>query len=339
MSVRPVLSLLGALALAAACAGPAATPTPAPTAAPTPAPTPTQIAWPDELILGLVPSREADVLVENAKPLTDHLTQVLSQQAGKTVTVTGFVPQDYTGLVSAMKTGQADIGAFGPFSMLQAVDEAGALMILQSVRFGSATYHSQWFTNDPGTYCNDDPVADDKGWLGCNGTVGATTGPLAEDAVAKIAAGTKVAFVEQASTSGYIFPALMLKNAGIDPETGIAPIFAGSHDNSVLAVYNGDAPVGVSFDDARGNVDEEFPDVGQKVVVFAYSAEIPNDGWVVRSELPQDLQAAITQALLDYAASEDGKATLKSIYNIDGLQVANPAAFDVVREAADKLGL
>lgn len=295
--------------------------------------------WPDELVLGLVPSREADVLIENAEPLTEYLSQVLSERAGKTVTVTGFVPQDYTGLVAAMETGQAHIGAFGPFSLLQARDRAGAEIILQSVRFGSATYHTQWFTNEPDKYCEDEPVADDRGRMGCNGTVEASEGPLGEEAIARIEPGTRVSFVEQSSTSGYIFPALQLIEAGIDPETDIDPIFSGGHDNSVLAVYNGDAEVGVSFDDARGTIAEEFPDVWEKVIVFAYSQEIPNDGWVVAGDLPDDLKEAITQALLDYADSEEGQEVLNSIYEIDDLVRADPAAFDVVERAAEELGV
>ncbi|MGH2451808.1 MAG: phosphate/phosphite/phosphonate ABC transporter substrate-binding protein [Candidatus Limnocylindria bacterium] len=295
--------------------------------------------WPDRLVLGLVPSREADVLIENAEPLTEYLSQYLSDQAGRTITVEGFVPQDYTGLVAAMETGQAHIGAFGPFSLLQARDRAGAEIILQSVRFGSSTYHTQWFTNQPDKYCEDDPVENDDGMLGCNGTVEASEGPIGEDAIARIAPGTTVSFVEQSSASGYIFPALQLIEAGIDHETDIEPIFSGGHDNSVLAVYNGDAEVGVSFDDARGTIAEEFPDVGEKVVVFALSTEIPNDGWVVAGDLPDDLKEAITQALLDYADSEEGKEVLGSIYEIDDLVPADQEAFVVVENAARELGV
>jgi phosphonate transport system substrate-binding protein len=98
---------------------------------------------PDPLVLGLVPSREADVLVENAQPLADYLGEQLG------VTVESYVPQNYPGLVSAMRTGQAHIGAFGPFGLIQSVDEAGAEIILQSARDGAVTYHTQWMTNDP----------------------------------------------------------------------------------------------------------------------------------------------------------------------------------------------
>jgi len=332
---KPIMGMLAALALvAAACAGPG---TP-----PTGTGSPAATEWPDELVLGLVPSREADVLIESAKPLTDYLTAELSELAGKAVTVEGFVPTDYTGLVTAMETDQADIGAFGPFSLLQARDRAGAEIVLQSVRFGSATYHTQWFTNDPDTYCMDEPVADEDGWLYCNGTLEASEGPVGEEAIALIEPGTAVAFVETSSTSGYIFPAVQLINLTDieDPIADLEAVESGGHDNAVLAVYNSDGPmVGVSFDDARTSAFEAVPEDPEKVVVFAYSSEIPNDGWAVRGELPQEVKDAIVQALLDYAASEEGKATLDAIYEIDDLVAADLDAFDVVQQAADELGI
>ena len=126
--------------------------------------------WPDNIVLGLVPSREADVLVENAKPLADALAAALSDMSGRTITVESFVPQDYTGLVEAMRTGQADIGAFGPFALVQSRDHAGAEIILQSVRFGALTYHTQWITNEPGQVLHRQPVANRTACC-CNGTL------------------------------------------------------------------------------------------------------------------------------------------------------------------------
>ena len=309
------------------------------------------VEWPDTIVLGLVPSREANTLVENAKPLTDALAAALSEAAGKDVTVEGFVPTDYTALVEAMGTGQADIGAFGPFALLQARDRSGAEIILQSVRNGGATYHTQWFTNNPDKYCADDPVENERMvndapvmFLNCNGTEHAADeaaqGPAGEDAIALIEAGTTVSFVEETSASGFIFPALQLLEAGkVDPlsDDDITRVFAGGHDASVLAVLNGDAEVGVSFDDARTIVAGDNPDVASDVVVFALSPEIPNDGWAVRGDLPAEVKSAITQALLDYAASDDGKAVLDSIYEIDDLVEADQAAFDVVEQAAEQV--
>ncbi len=306
--------------------------------------------WPDEIVVGFVPSREADALVEDISALETALAEGLSAAAGRDITVEGFVPTDYTGLVTAMQSGQAHIGAFGPFSLLQARDLAGAEIILQSERNGGATYHTQFFTNDPATYCTDDPVENERSvgddaiavFLNCNGTEHGpderAEGPVAEDAIAGITAGTTVAFVEETSASGYIFPATIFLNNGIDPVTDLERVFAGSHDASVIAVCEGDAAVGVSFDDARA-IAESTCDIPGQVVTFAYGPEIPNDGWAVLPDLPDALKEAITQTLLDYAATEEGQATLEAIYEIDNLVPADEASFEIVQDAADQLGI
>jgi phosphonate transport system substrate-binding protein len=297
--------------------------------------------WPDSITIGFVPSREADALVEKIQPVAD----VLAADLG--IEVKGVVSNDYTGLVEAMGSGQADIGAFGPTALLQARDRAGAEIILQSVRNGGATYHTQWMTNNPDKYCSDTPVenersgGDDKTltFLNCNGTDHDATeiveGPLGEDALPKVK-GAKVAFVEQTSSSGYVFPALQLVQAGLDYQTDIDPIFAGSHDAAAIAVCNGDAEVGVSFDDARSIATTDC-DLATKVVVFAYSPEIPNDGWAVRGDLPDSLKTAITQSLLDFAKSDDGKKVLDEIYQIDDLVPAKEGAYDIVEEATEQI--
>ncbi|CAN5686396.1 phosphate/phosphite/phosphonate ABC transporter substrate-binding protein [soil metagenome] len=354
MKHRRAIPLVFALALVGAACSPGGAATTAPSApgasapgasAPGGSPDSPSVApsmdgeMPEELVIGFVPSREADALVETIQPVADFLSTELG------IPVEGVVTTDYTGLVTAMESDQAHIGAFGPFSLLQARDRAGAEIILQSERFGSATYHTQFMTNNPDMYCDDEPVEieaeiDDEPvtFLNCNGTADAEDGPVAEEKIATIPEGTTVSFVEQASASGYIFPATILLNNDIDPETGVTPLFAGSHDASVIAVCNGDAEVGVAFDDARTAAETEC-DVSNEVVVFAYGPEIPNDGWAVAGDLPQDLKDQIKQALLDYSASEEGAQVLNDIYEIDALVEADLDSFTIVEDAARQLGI
>ena len=129
----------------------------------------------------------------------------------------------------------------------------------------------------------------------------------------------------------------MLLQAGIDPETGVEPLFAGSHDASVIAVCEGQASVGVSFDDARTAATTDC-DVPGSVVVFAYGPEIPNDGIAVAGSLSDDLKGRIKQALLDYASTEAGPAVLESIYEITAFTEPNVEALEIVRQAVTELG-
>ena len=293
--------------------------------------------WPDKIVLGLVPSQDVDELVETAKPLAD----LLSEELG--IEVESFVPQSYTALVEAMNTGQAQIGAFGPVALVQAQDRAGAVPILQSIRFGAATYHTQWMTNDPDRFCEDEPVeeTDDEGnvYLYCNGTAEAETGPVGEEALNNVEEGETIFFVDAASASGYYYPATQLANVtGLDPLSDIDGQFAGGHPNAVQAVARGDAAVAVSFDDARTQVVEEDPEIGTKAIVFAYSAEIPNDGIAVSGDLPESLQQAIEDAFLAIADSEEGAQALFDVYEIEGLQEADLEALDEARKVEENFG-
>lgn len=297
---------------------------------------------PEELVIGFVPSVEAGALVEDIQPLAEYLTEALG------IPVEGFVSSDYAALVTAMETGQAHIAALPPFGLVQAVDRAGAEMILQSDRFGSTSYHTQFMTTDPDKYCSDEPVVNERSegeemlpYLNCNGTARAfdesPEGPIGVEALEAVEPGTAVSFVEQTSASGYIFPATIFATMGLDPETDLEPIFAGGHDASVIAVCNGQAEVGVSFDDARSDAVTDC-DVANTVVVFAYGPEIPNDGLAVAGDLSEDLKASIKQALLDYAASEEGVAVLDSIYNITAFGEPNLESLQIIRDAVEQLG-
>ncbi|WP_028646985.1 phosphate/phosphite/phosphonate ABC transporter substrate-binding protein [Nocardiopsis sp. CNT312] len=289
---------------------------------------------PDTLVLTLTPSAEQGELIESAQPLADMLEERLG------IEVEPNVPTDYAGVIVALESGQADIaGGLGPRQMVQAEEQAGADLALQSERYGSTIYVTQWFTNDPDTYCDTDPV-DVDGFLFCNGVEEATDpseGPIAADTVEKVA-GAKVAFVDFGSTSGYAVPSLQLLNAGVDPEEDIEPIFAGGHDNSVLAVLEGDADVGVSYQDARQDVADQAPDVGQEVVVFGWSEPIPNDGFALNGNLPEDLKQEINDALLDIMSTEEGAAVMGELYSIDDLLPIESSDYDVIRELEAELG-
>lgn len=293
-------------------------------------------ADPEELILGLVPSQDQDSLVEDA----EVLGQLIGDELG--IPVTTFVSTDYSALVAGMQTGQADIGMFGPVALVQAADQAGATPILQSVRFGASTYHTQWFTNDPDTYCTTDVVTitDDDGndLTYCNGTDTAETGPAGEDGLAAVTAETAISMVDAASASGYYYPATQLQEVnGLDP-LALNVSFAGGHPNSVLAVQRGDFPVGVSFDDARTSVVEEQPTIGTDVTVFAYSAEIPNDGVAVRGDLSDDLKQRIADAMVAVIGTEEGATAFDEVYEIEGLVPADLDALDAARQVAANFG-
>ncbi|CAN5640850.1 phosphate/phosphite/phosphonate ABC transporter substrate-binding protein [soil metagenome] len=259
---------------------------------------------PDRLVLGMVPSREADVIVDSLQPIADMLAARLL------IPVDTFVSTNFVGLVEAVGTGRVDIGLFGPAALVQAMDVHGAEVILASVRRGSTTYRSQFNVR-----C--DSGIDDF-----------------EDL-----RGGSIAFVDPGSASGYQFPYVSLLQRGINPDTEMTSIFAGSHDAAALAVYNGDVDVAVTFggspgSDGRETIEADFPDVKDVVCVLGFSDDIPNDGAVVRQGLDPELVEQITQAMIDIAETDEGRVHTEALFNVTGFARVDAEAYDIVREVS-----
>jgi len=135
--------------------------------------------------------------------------------------------------------------------------------------------------------------------------------------------GKTFCFVDPISTSGYIVPRILLKAAGVDPDTAFkATVNAGSHQNVAAAVYKGDCDAGVTYINVLtdATLNTTYPDLQTKVVVFADGERIPNDGVQYIKTLDPKLQAITTEALLAMAADPGGKAVLKKLYTIDAFQ-------------------
>ena len=324
----------------------------------------------DKIIFGFVPSAEQTDLQDNIQPLMT----VLSEGLG--IEVEGFVTSDYSGLLVAMGSGQADVGAFNTLGYVNALNAFPTRMeaIAKVVRYGSGSYHGTFWTTDA-SVCNSAPVigafenidgvptlvegsttmppdvkALQVGWgFGDDGMIpevrtidGAevTVSPgYACEADLSVMIGEEVLFVEEGSTSGYLYPSLQLKNAGISYTSDIVQRYAGSHDGVISGLYNGDAKFGVTYDDARRTLRKTNPDVGEKVIAFAITEEIPNDVVAVRSDLPADMKEKIYTILSEYISTDEGAAVMDEIYGWTGLVPAVNSEFDVVKQAAEEFGL
>ena len=373
MKLRALAALIAVFAMVVAACSPTVEPTTttgdtSPTTTTPPGPTSTtepdpMADWPDKLVFGFVPSQEVSELQDDV----DTLASILSDALG--IEVEGIVTTDYTGLGVALGTGEADLGAFGPAGYVLAQRQYGNLELLaQSVRFGDATYHGMYFTNDP-ALCGDAGVEEGAFYYDEDGAivpVGPTEAPallvgytvnddgekVRDEAFSapmrcaervpftEAIVGKTMAFGSETSTSGYIFPNVALIEAGVTTDQ-YTTLIAGGHDAAVQAVYDGQADIGVAFDDARRSIRETAADVGEKVIVFDISPRIANDVIAVRADLPDSLKDAIFQALADFIATEEGQEVMDQLYSWTDLIRADAAtvqSLEPIATAIDELG-
>ena len=221
---------------------------------------------------------------------------------------------NYTALVEAMGSNQVQVGFIPAFGYVQANEQYGVEVILKSIRYGSGTYKAQYLVrSDSGI----ESFADLEGKVWAYG--------------------------DQGSTSGYLFPANQLMEefdiesaAALESEFFSGSIQTGGHDNSAIAVYEGDADVATTFDDVRTELEEEYPDVMEKLTVLDYTDEIPNDTISVTKELDKEFVQKIKDTFLSFNDDEEMIQIMDDVYNWDAIDEATDEEYQVVKDTYAK---
>jgi phosphonate transport system substrate-binding protein len=359
-----LLTAVVSLSLLLAACGPAATVAPT-TEPPTQAPPPTEV--PTEAPTEVPPTAAPPTPTPPPPPVCDKLPDAPAAPAAGALGATDnpivitFVPSGDTGKIAkaggsiadclSQMTGLAfkeEVGtSFGASIEAMGAEKAqvGFLNTLAAL-YGNAKYGiypvllaiRKYNTNDvdPDASLKDQPEPFYKGQF----IAGASTG-IKSFADLK---GKTFCFVDPLSTSGYLIPRIVLKANGIDPDTDFkATNNAGSHNNVAIAVYKGDCDAGVTYvnvlTDTAANLAAQYPDIATKVVPFAVTDKIPNDGMQVIKGLDPKLRDVIVEGMLAMSADPGGKAILKSLYNYDSLQKVEPTTYDAFQAVLKAAGV
>jgi phosphonate transport system substrate-binding protein len=259
--------------------------------------------------MAIVPSVEQQKLAEDGA----KLAQLIKKQTGYTVKVS--VPTSYAAVVEAMGAKQVDVGWLPPFPYVLAHQKFDVEVILKSVRGGSASYNGLII------------VRTDSGIKGLRDL-----------------RGKRFAYVDALSTSGCIYPKIILTNEGVDPDKFFGQTkFAGSHDAVISAVYYRQVDAGAIYggpvSDARERMVRTIPDIMTKTRIIAKTPPIPNDTVSVRKDLPPNVVKKLKEGLMAIAKSDEGRKTVLSLYGIDNLIPASDSDYDSVRHAVRVLRL
>ncbi|WP_413943248.1 phosphate/phosphite/phosphonate ABC transporter substrate-binding protein [Bdellovibrio sp. HCB-162] len=251
----------------------------------------------------LVPAVDAKVLTDNAKVLKEYLEKNTPYKYEITI------PQSFVAVVEAFGTKRADVAAINTYGYYLAHKQYGAEARLTVIRYGSATYQSQFLAR-----------ADSK------------------IKTLKDLAGKKIAFVDPASTSGYLLPLKTLKDLKIEPKD---IVFAMKHDSVVTMIYQRQVDAGATYysppqngqiEDARRLVKTQYPDVEQKVKIIELSEPIPNDPIAFRKDMPEEMKEKIVDTLLQFAATDEGKKAIDLMLGATNFKKASDSDYDTVRE-------
>lgn len=260
--VRSIVSLLLLVGFAGLILGGCATGA----TAPAPDSEATELA---PLRVGLIPNVAPEEQKAKYEPLRVYLEETLERP------VELFVASNYTGVVQAMVSGHLDMAYFGGVTYAQALQQVELEPILTEIdaQTGTQYYYSAIIAGvDSGVETLDD------------------------------LAGKDFAFGDPASTSGTLYPRVMLYEAGFDWRNDFQPIanviYSGGHDATAKAVENGTVAAGGieerilnrMIDDGR--VDGSRIKVIERILVQGYP-------WCVVSSMDPELKDQIQHAFMD----------------------------------------
>ncbi len=259
------------------------------------------------IVWAFVPSGDTQQISAGGRAVAD----MIYERTG--LVVEASVATEYAGVIEALQSDppSAHMASLATFAYVVAADRGVAEAELVAVRYGRPFYDGQIIA-------------------------GADTGiRTLEDLDGK-----SFARPDPLSTSGWIIPSLTIRAAGVNPDTDLSRVVdAGGHTGVVTAVYNGDVDAGATYVDARGNVEEDFPDVYEKVQVIEVSAPIPNDGVQFHPSVPEEMKEKIIQALLDIAATDAGAEALGQAYQWQGLERHGDDFYDPFRQVLQSAGV
>lgn len=242
-----------------------------------------------EFRIGILGGENAQDRMNSYSCLQDYTTEVLGVETKL------FAPADYNGVIQGLLGGTIDMAWLGAsaYAATYLQDPEAVEPVLVKVNIdGSIGYHSIGFARkDAGITSLDDME------------------------------GKVFGFGDPNSTSGYLIPSIEIPQAkdGITMESGeyFGEVkFTGGHEQTIVAVNNGDIDAGVTWADGQGNwedgynsgalrkaVDAGLVDMNDLVEIWK-SNVIPEGPVVLRKALPDDVKAKMV-ALVDGLHEKD----------------------------------
>ncbi|PIL18689.1 hypothetical protein P775_19140 [Puniceibacterium antarcticum] len=232
-----------------------------------------------EFNIGVLGGENAQDRMTANQCLADHATEALG------VPVKIFTPADYNGVIQGLLGGTLDmaiLGASGYAAVYLQDPNVVTPVLVKTNLDGAYSYHSIGFARaDSGIKSLEDMK------------------------------GKKFGFGDPNSTSGFLIPSVEIpQETGASMESGDyfgEVVFTGGHEQTIVAVNNGDVDAGVTWADGLGNWEDGYnsgalrkaADAGivdmNDLVQIWESKPIPEGPVVLRTALPEDVKTKMTE--------------------------------------------
>lgn len=273
---------------------------------------PAPIEKPASLTVGFIPGGDIEGTKRGALLIAEAIQQELK------IPVNVYLSRNYSSLIEAMKEKKVDFAFFNAMTFVFAEKMAGAKVLLKKV----------W--NEPYYYAM---------------ILVKKSSPIQS---LKQLKGKKIAFVDEKSTSGYLYPLVHFKKIKLETKDFKAVEFSGSHSESVELLDHGAVDAIAVFSNGkliRQSAYVKYSKVKNpedNVRVLWTSSPIPNDPFCVRQDFYDQypkLTHELMFALIDIVDKLKDKKEIQDFVGAKGFVPATTRQYDPVREMVKELNL
>ena len=230
--------------------------------------------------MGLIPEQDLFSQKERYTPLANYI----SQKAGVNVEIK--ILSRYGNIIDNFISGQLDAAFFGSFTGALAIQAIGVTPIARPLWLNdTSTYYGMIFVRKDSSIKD---AADMKG--------------------------KRFAFVDKATTAGWLLPLNYFHEIGIENYRGwfAETYFTGTHEDAIYDVLNGKADIGAAKNTVFFRLAEKDKRLLDELQVLAESPKVPANSFAVRKDLDPALKIKMRNILLEMHFDEKGKEILRN---------------------------
>ncbi|MBU0688267.1 MAG: phosphate/phosphite/phosphonate ABC transporter substrate-binding protein [Gammaproteobacteria bacterium] len=147
--------------------------------------------------------------------------------------------------------------------------------------------------------------------------------------------GKKVAYPALSALAATMMPQYYLHTHGLDVNRDIENLYVGSQESSIMNVLRGHAAAGATWLVPWLTFQQDHPEMAAQLEVKWQTETLPNNGWVVRKDVPSELANAVGRALVGLSATAEGRAMVARL-GITHFEPATDEMYAQVRRYLEK---
>jgi phosphonate transport system substrate-binding protein len=143
--------------------------------------------------------------------------------------------------------------------------------------------------------------------------------------------GEKVSYPAATALAATMMPQYYLHTHGIDVNRDIENLYVGSQESSIMNVLRGHVAAGATWPVPWKTFVQEQPDQAAQLEIKWQTGTLPNNGWVVRNDVPPELAEKFASLLFGLNGSEQGREMLAHL-PISKFEAATDKTYQPVRD-------